>query len=286
MIVPIHIIQHARKAAQAAAGGDLGNLQKKLKDSPELAQLKQNATAARIIISTILSLILSGSIVATNWGGVGLFYEEPEASVRPGINAEWMNPNVAPLMAKLEDPQREIYRERSAIADAIGLQEGNDVADVGAGSGFLAEEIAVRVGDKGDVYAVELNPALVSYIKTRAASKGLKNLRAHQGTETKLNVGRRDNGNFDFVVLADSYHHLEYPQSMLHSIDRLLRRRGQLIIIEPQRMPGQSSQAVLEHVRLSQAEVIREISDAGFVLVEQPRVPGLQENYMLRFRKD
>jgi len=56
--------------------------------------------------------------------------------------------------------------------------------------------------------------------------------------------------------------------------------------VEPERLPGQSPDAVLRHVRLSKPEVIREISAAGFVLVNETAVPGLTANYFLRFRKD
>lgn len=285
MIIPSHVIRQAGKALVGWSA--LESLDAAHRDAKKPKQsLPQNATAARVIVSGILSLLLSGGIIALNWGGVGLFYEEPEVSVRPGINSAWTGPNVAALVAQIQDDRREIYRERASIAGVLGLQVGNDVADVGAGSGFLAEEFARHVGPSGRVYAVEINPTLVAFIQSRAEGQGLTNIRAHQGMETRLNLSRREGGSLDFAVLADSYHHLEYPKSMLHSMARLLRRRGQLIIIEPHRIAGQSPEAVLEHVRLGKEEVIREVTAAGFVLVDEPPAPFLKQNYILRFRKD
>ncbi len=41
----------------------------------------------------------------------------------------------------------------------------------------------------------------------------------------------------------------------------------------------------LELSRFIRPDVIAEIQQSGFQLVEQPKVPGLSENYLLQFRK-
>lgn len=290
-MVPMHIITAARKALSYKTMGLSDALlstsaEKKGHASPPKRPISATeATVARIIVATTLSLVLSGAIITLNWGGVGLGYEAPELSVRPGINAEWKSSNIAPLIAQLESDSREIYRERGRIAALVGFREGADIADVGAGSGFMAEEFARRVGPGGRVTAIEINPAFVSYIENRAQRAGLANLRSHLGLEDKMNLSRREGGNFDYVFLVDTYHHLEYPKSMLASFHRLLRRRGELIIVEPHRIPGQSSEAVLEHVRLGKTELIREITEAGFLLAAEPAAPFLTENYVLRFKR-
>lgn len=290
-MIPIHIITAARKAVihetqglSALLGGTAAGGKAHSGSAPSISA--SSATAARIIVATVFSLILAGAIITLSWGGVGLFYKPPEASVRPGINAEWKSSNIVPLIAQLESDNREIYRARVQIAALVGLKEGDDIADVGAGSGFMAEEFARRVGPRGRVYAVEINPAFVSYTQNRAERAGLTNLRPHQGLEDKLNLSRREGGNFDYVFMADAYHHLEYPKSMLSSIHRLMRRRGELIVVEPIRIPGQSPESVLEHVRLGKGELIREITGAGFELVAEPAAPFLTDNYVLRFKRN
>lgn len=278
-MVPMHMISAVASAVLKKAGPAGA------KTAPAPCA-RPNATAMRVVPAFLAGLILCGALIAVSWGDVGLFYEAPEMSVRPGINAEWKSSRIAPLVMQLQSEDREIYRQRARIASLIGLQEGDDIADVGAGSGFMTEEFSRLVGERGRVTAVEINPAWVEYITNRAERHGLANVRAHLGQETKLNVNRKDGGNFDYVFLGDTYHHLEYPKSMLQSIWRLLRRRGQLIIVEVHRDAGQSPAEVLAHVRLGEQDVIREIAAAGFVLAEKPAAPFLKDNYILRFRKD
>lgn len=286
MFIPIHIIQSVKKAAEADVSSVLATSLRtgKPSQSPK-GHVQHTTTAGRIWLAALIGVSLAGVLIGVSWGGVGIRLEKEETSVRPGINAEWAGPNVAPMIARLESDARELYAHRSALAALVGVQDGDDVADIGAGSGFMTEEFSRLVGVRGRVYAVETNPALVELIKNRATARNLTNVRPHLGEPTKINMSRRENGNFDYVFIADAYHHFEYPQSMLRSIERLLRRRGRLTLVEPRRVPGQSSEAILQHVRSSQAEVIRDVTAAGFELVDEPSAPFLKEYYVLRFRK-
>ena len=55
------------------------------------------------------------------------------------------------------------------------------VADIGAGSGFLARYIAPKVGPTGRVIATELDAGMVAYMNDRARREGLANVSAVQG---------------------------------------------------------------------------------------------------------
>jgi predicted methyltransferase len=89
----------------------------------------------------------------------------------------------------------------------------------------------------------------------------------------------------DLAFICDTYHHFEYPASTLASIHRALRPQGQLVVIDFERIPGQSRDWVLEHVRAGKAEFRSEIEAAGFEFAAQPEIRGFRENYLLRFRK-
>ena len=87
------------------------------------------------------------------------------------------------------------------------------------------------------------------------------------------------------VFICDTYHHFEYPMSSLSGIHRALRPGGEIILVDFNRVPGQSSEFFLEHVRAGQEVFAKEIEAAGFELVKQHNVPYLKDNYVLRFRK-
>ena len=205
-----------------------------------------------------------------------------EKSVKPGINETWKSRNVEPLVNTLESESREIYTERAKLADVVGLRPGAAVADVGAGSGFMAEEFARRVGASGKVFAVDINPTLLERIAKRAKEQNLSQIQTVVTREDSVDLAA---ASVDLVFVCDTYHHFEYPQKSLAGIHRALRPGGDLIIVEFQREPGQSEGWVLEHVRAGQQDFTREIEAAGFALVRVEPAPFLHQNYVLRFRK-
>ena len=71
-----------------------------------------------------------------------------EASVRPGVNRHYLRPdiNVAEWVERFEGESREIYALRHAIAAAVGIEDGDVVADVGAGTGLFVPLFAARAG--------------------------------------------------------------------------------------------------------------------------------------------
>jgi SAM-dependent methyltransferase len=93
------------------------------------------------------------------------------------------------------------------------------------------------------------------------------------------------NASIDVALVSDTYHHFEYPVSMLSSLYDALRSGGQLAVIDFERIPGVSRKWVLDHVRVGKKVVVAEIEAAGFELVEEIPVSGLVENYMLRFQR-
>jgi predicted methyltransferase len=87
----------------------------------------------------------------------------------------------------------------------------------------------------------------------------------------------------DLAFVSATYHHFEYPRSMLAPVRRALKPGGALVVIDFPKRPGLSSPWVMGHVRADKAAVIREIEAAGFRLMEER--PILRRNYFLRFEK-
>lgn len=207
-----------------------------------------------------------------------------EASVRPGINEDFLNPdlNVEQWVARFEIESREIFASRREVLAACHLQRGERVADVGAGTGLYSRLFADAVGDAGWVYAVDISPAFVRHIVQQAGADGLTNLTAVLCSERSITLPP---ASIDLAFVCDTYHHFEYPGATLASIRRALTDGGQLVVIDFERIPGQSRDWTIEHVRAGKAEFRGEIEAAGFTFVEEVKIAGFHENYLLRFKK-
>jgi SAM-dependent methyltransferase len=205
-----------------------------------------------------------------------------ETSVKPGINAEYLKPdlNVTNWVERFEREGREIYEHRNAIVAAAKVKPGSAIADIGCGTGLFTPLLAAATGPSGRVYAVDIVPVFLSLVKQRAAESGLNQIQTVLGAERAVNLPA---DSVDLAFICDVYHHFEYPQQSLASLHRALRKRGEIFLIDFKREPGVSSDWVLNHVRAGQGEVTAEVEAAGFVKVEE--IPLLKDNYVLRFRK-
>ena len=77
-----------------------------------------------------------------------------------------------------ESPGRDKRLQIDRVMDILGLSSGKSVADIGAGSGWFSVRAARRVAPAGEVFAVDINPEATRYIKDRAATEKLSNIRA------------------------------------------------------------------------------------------------------------
>lgn len=205
-----------------------------------------------------------------------------ESSVKPGINAEYLKPdlNVSLWVERFEKEGREIYEARQDIIAATKIRPGAAVADIGAGTGLFTPLLSKATGSAGKVYAVDIVPSFLKRIQERAAQSGLMNVSTVLCTERSVELPPRS---IDLAFICDVYHHFEYPQHSLASLHRALRPQGEVLLIDFKRVPGTSSDWILNHVRAGQEVVTREFEAAGFKKIEE--LPLLKDNYVLRFRK-
>ena len=203
-----------------------------------------------------------------------------EQNVNPGINKPMVDPDYEIWVQRFEHPGREVFDLREVIVKAANIQTGMDIADIGAGTGFYARLFASAVGPMGKVYAVDIAKNFVDEIVSQAEAAGMNNVIGivNSQKETGLKAG-----SIDLAFVCDTYHHFEYPRTMLRSIFHALRQGGSLIVIDFRKIKGLSSNWVMSHTRANRETVIREIESEGFVLTEDQDF--MKTNFYLRFRR-
>ena len=82
----------------------------------------------------------------------------------PKINERFYNPAPGEWLTRFEGESREIYARRHDIVATSGVKAGMTVADVGAGSGFMAMLFARQVGPSGKVIGYTLAQASLFFI--------------------------------------------------------------------------------------------------------------------------
>lgn len=146
------------------------------------------------------------------------------------------------------------------VMDAIGVEPGMTVAEVGAGRGRYAVRMAERVGKNGRVYANDIDEDALEYLRERCDRDGIDNIETILG---EVDDPRLPAGKCDVVYLINTYHHLDEPVELLSNVVPALSEDGVLVIIEhdPDKFPEGG-----EHYT-PQNRLIDEAYRAGFALV-------------------
>ena len=210
---------------------------------------------------------------------------EKEQSVKPGINDKFVDPelDVDSFVKRFEIESREIFLARERILAACEIEDGDRVADVGAGTGLFSRLFSTAVGAEGWVYAVDISPRFLEHINQESAKNEIGNITGILCAEDSVNLPP---ASVDVVFICDTYHHFEFPKSTLASIHRALKPDGHLIVIDFERIEGKSRKWLMKHVRAGKEVFQAEIEEAGFRLAEEKQLDGLAENYFLKFQKD
>ena len=204
-------------------------------------------------------------------------------SVKPGINANYLNPElqVTEWVERFETEGREVFDHRQKIVDEVGIESGMAVADIGTGTGLFLPLFAEKVGPGGRVYAVDIVAKFLEHIDARIADNDWNAVETVLCTERSVEL---PTGSIDVAFICDVYHHFEYPPESLASIHAALKPGGRLFLVEFKRIPGESSDWMLDHVRAGQEVFTAEITAAGFDKISEVK-DLLSDNYVLKFRK-
>jgi ubiquinone/menaquinone biosynthesis C-methylase UbiE len=183
---------------------------------------------------------------------------------------------------RFENRSRDVFIHRSEIVNSLNIKAGMSVADVGAGTGAFIGLFNSKVGKTGRVYAVDISSGFVEFMNERARIEKWHQVSAVLGEMEKTTLAANS---VDLIFVCDTYHHFENPEAMLKDFKNVLKEKGELAIVDFDRIEGKSRPWVLEHISKSKQEYINEIESHGFKLLKEEKTQ-MKENFVLRFVKN
>jgi len=204
----------------------------------------------RVLLSALLALALAGGLAAQQRPGVHPISGRRFAPVMGYQGADW-----------LERGERDQEEAPDVALDVLKIPKGASVADIGAGSGYITERLAARVGPTGRVFANDVQPQMLDMLSRRLAAKRIANVTLVQGSvdDPKLLPA-----SVDLELMVDVYHELSQPQLMLQHLREALKPGGRLVLLE-YRKEDPAIPIKPEH-KMSVAEAKLEIEAEGFTL--------------------
>lgn len=210
-------------------------------------------------------------------------YEERASETDGGSGRFFMDREIA---GPIESDHEALWLDASArdVADlpnrlikVLDLNPSAVVADIGSGTGYFTFRLAREV-PHGRVYAVDVVPALLDTIRSRAADAGLRNVNPVLGSSTDPNLPA---GRLDLILIVASYHEFTHPREMLESMYAALKPGGRLAIVEYRR--EDPTIPVPEAHRMTEEQIRREITASGFRFRSSRE--ALPQQHLLLFEK-
>ncbi|MGB9176102.1 MAG: class I SAM-dependent methyltransferase [Methanoregula sp.] len=114
------------------------------------------------------------------------------------------------------------------------VKPGNRVLDFGCGPGFFTREFARRVGENGQVFAVDLQKEMLGILRGKLEPDGLMpRVTTHQCQPDSINLPADLNGTFDAAFTIFVVHEVPDPAKLFREIALLLKPGGTLFYTEP-----------------------------------------------------
>lgn len=206
-----------------------------------------------------------------------------ETSVPPGVSeylgrtiAETMSYHGAPWLVRND---REAEENCSLLLTQLNLKPGMAVCDLGCGNGYHTLPIARLIGERGRVFAVDIQPEMLTLLRAGAEREGLLNITPILGS---VHDPRLPSNSMDLILLVDVYHEFSHPVEMLECMRTALKPQGLVALVE---FRGEDEQVPIkpEH-KMSKEQILKEFPANGFKLVSE--FDGLPWQHLMFFAVD
>ncbi len=184
---------------------------------------------------------------------------------RDGIGKWYMGREIASVMGAsgatwLERDERQKEENTDLAMQNMKLNPNAVVADIGAGSGYYTFRMAKLV-PQGKVYAVDIQDEMLKLLQEKKERLKIKNVEIVKGTDSTPDL---PGNSIDIAIMVDVYHELAYPQQMLQSLRRALKKDGKLLLIEYR---GEDASVPIKKLhKTTVAQINKEMAANGFTL--------------------
>jgi ubiquinone/menaquinone biosynthesis C-methylase UbiE len=159
----------------------------------------------------------------------------------------------------LESPERRKEFSPEQLLNMIPLKETDSILDYGAGTGYFSIPAAKRI--MGNVYALDIDAAMLEIINEKALKEQLTNIVPVEGSMEAIPL---PDGSIDMIIASLVLHEIQPLAPLLQQMRNVLKKEGYLICLELEPI-GSSEKAP----RITLEGMVREMKEAGFQVMEK-----------------
>ena len=118
------------------------------------------------------------------------------------------------------------------IVEQAGVHSGQNIADLGSGSGFYVIEIAKSLMSTGTVYAIDVDKELLQKITNSAKNNNLLNVETIVGDFEVVNGTKLASNSIDICFVCNVFFQVENKKNAIEEIKRILIGGGKVVFID------------------------------------------------------
>ncbi len=171
---------------------------------------------------------------------------------------------------------RDEWQHPEQVIKTLNIQPGDQIADLGSGSGYFTFRLADAVGPTGTVYAVDVDEDMNALLADRVQEKEYTNVKIVLASPSDPNL---TDGSIDLVFSSNSYHHLDDRVSYFTRLHEDLKPNGRVAIIDfkddgglhpsGHATPGKVIQDEMEEAGYALAQDLDFLPKQGFLIFKQ-----------------
>jgi SAM-dependent methyltransferase len=207
-----------------------------------------------ICLGSLACLLLAGCSTTKSADRHGA--DEPSASGHAGHQKKrFVDPEKR--AEEWNDPERDEWQRPEDLVEAMAIEQGMTVADVGAGTGYFVPFLSRAVGEGGRVLAVDIEEAMLEYVDDLAADRGLENVETVLADKTDTNL---DKNSTDRILIVNTWHHIPNRGDYARHLRERLTDGGEVWIVDYRHdTPGGPP----EKHRLEPEQIVSELERGG-----------------------
>ncbi len=164
--------------------------------------------------------------------------------------------------------ERDRWQKSDELVRHLGLIPGSRVADVGCHEGYMTVKLSIAVGQKGNVYAVDVEQQKLDRLKKVLDNRNIRNVVPLKGDYDNPHLPE---STLDAAIILDTYHEMTQHDEILLHIKTALKPGGRLVLCEAiadsRRESTRQDQERKHELGIQYA--IDDLKKAGFTIIRQ-----------------
>lgn len=128
-----------------------------------------------------------------------------------------------------DDHERDAWQKPKEVMRLLELSRGQNVADLGAGTGYFESYLSEAVGEQGRVLALDAERGMIDYLEHRGKASGWSNVSARL---VPVDDPRLEPASCDRILIVDTWHHIDDRERYAKKLAQGLKPHGLLLIVD------------------------------------------------------